>query len=167
LDLPAGGVTVARWSAVDLSGEFTPRAEGSVTATLVFYSAPSEDGDPSQVALLGTAGTFALISVTPRSYDFGILPLRASRTVTFIVTNSGQSSLIIERVDIDGDAEFQIAASPPLRQPIPAGERHTLTIRFDPRDEGVYSADITIISNAHNEALSTVRGTCRERGPRP
>jgi hypothetical protein len=92
-----------------------------------------------------------IISVEPDPYDFGQVPLYSIARGTLIVSNSGETPLIVESVKTrapfsDGATSFTV----------PPGGSRKVMISFQPTSVGVVSGPCTFISNAANEPTLTV-----------
>ena len=99
------------------------------------------------------------------SYDFKIVSLGASKTVTFVINNVGSADLVLtgspEKVTITGD-EFSVTSQP--SSPIVPGSSQTFTVAFTPLTPGSKTATLSIPCNDPDE--QTYRITLKGCGDR-
>lgn len=132
----------------------TPSAPGLRSAVLRINS--NAPVDPFDLPLLAS-GAQARISV-PGLLALGPVRLGTVRdtVVAGLVTNSGDTDLVITRIDVTGDnaAEFTL---PALTLPlvIAPGRSAALRVRAEPGDEGVRQAALRFASNA-DDTLKTM-----------
>lgn len=91
------------------------------------------------------------ISVTPTSYDFGVVPVGAVAQGALLVTNTGGGILTVNNVKTklpfsDGASSFTLHA----------GQSRRVNIAFAPPAPGQYNSYCTIDSNASNNQLVIV-----------
>jgi Tol biopolymer transport system component len=99
------------------------------------------------------------------SYDFKIVSLGASKTVSFIINNVGSVDLVLtgspEKVSVKGDA-FSVTSQP--ASPIAPGSSQTFTVTFSPLTNGSKTAALTIPCNDPDESTYRIKLTgCGDR----
>lgn len=90
---------------------------------------------------------FPQIEVEPASHDFGSLTSAEDGEVTFVVSNQGFSSLMIDDLTLDGVEGFAIAPGGALPLLLPPGETWSFDARFQPQSGGSAEAVVTVWSS--------------------
>ncbi|MBK9169984.1 MAG: choice-of-anchor D domain-containing protein [Bryobacterales bacterium] len=146
-----------------VSVRFEPQEPRTLAAALHILSDDPEDPDVI-VALEGTGVTTLdpVAGVAPGALNFGTVRVGTARDLTFEVTNSGGSPLIVLA---DVPAPFSIVA-PGSPFTIDAGRR-TVTVRFEPVQAGDFQGAVILSLNdpAQPEIGVTVTGTGTTIGP--
>ena len=114
-------------------GSSSPTAPSTTTA------AP-----PTPTRVIGVSGNLA----------FGEVRVGSSRTSTFTISNSGNSTLTVTGVSASGGFASQSAASWTSGQ-IPAGSSQSVTIAFEPTTAGTYSGTLTVNAD-HTSGTNTI-----------
>jgi cysteinyl-tRNA synthetase len=102
------------------------------------------------------------------SYDFRVVSLGESKTVTFVIKNGGSANLELtgspEKVQVTGtDASLFSVDSQPA-SPIVPGASQTFTVTFSPLTTGTKTASLTIPSNDLDESTYRIKLTgCGDR----
>ncbi|NTW65629.1 MAG: choice-of-anchor D domain-containing protein [Nitrospirae bacterium] len=105
------------------------------------------------------------ITVTPSSWDFGIVDVGSANTKTFTIGNSGTGMLTITSISISGDPNFTLnlnaGGSPTCGSIIGSGGlasgfHCSITVTFVPGTAGTKSASLTIVSNDDYKPSTTV-----------
>ncbi|MEW5848393.1 MAG: choice-of-anchor D domain-containing protein [Myxococcota bacterium] len=118
---------------LELSVTFTPATQGAHTDNLVITS--SDEASPSLVvSLLGT-GVQGQISVSPTQLLFPEVFIGRPAQATVTVTNTGDASLTLQGVTMEGSTAFTLAAGAASATLQPQGST-TLTFQFLPTDPG-------------------------------
>jgi hypothetical protein len=142
-----------------ISVTFTPTAEGSRTASISI--ADNASGSPQSVSLRGV-GLAPVVRLAPSSISFtsqNVGAISTPRTVT--VTNSGNATLAIAKIEIGGadPGDFGETTST-CNSPVPAGKNCTIGVTFSPHAVGPRSAALNITDNAADSPQSvTLTGT--------
>ncbi len=98
------------------------------------------------------------------NHDFGVIDLAATATQDFTISNTGDADLIINSMMLSGAnaAEFTHNAAMPLT--IAPGNNHTFTVTFDPAGLGWRHAQIDLVTNDGNHAI-TLKGAATSSIP--
>ncbi len=88
------------------------------------------------------------IVVTPTSLDFGAVAPEEVGQAAFTVSNIGPDPLDLSAAISSGDPLFSIDASTAT---LLSGEDVVVTVSFSARDEGVYTGQVTVVSNDPDE----------------
>ncbi len=145
------GVKLPPSQSCKISISFVPKSSGAKSATLQIGS-----NDPiNSVVNVNLSGEGVInkpseISVTPSSYDFGKKIIgKTYPSVTFTVKNEGTGNLIVDSVFLEGeDAEvFKINSDDCSGNQFAPDGLCYIKISFDPKDEKLYSVNLTINSN--------------------
>ena len=97
------------------------------------------------------------MQISPTEYNFGVFKEEAGRqTFDFIVTNTGNSPLIIQNVV----ASCGCTTPEWTKMPIPPGGKGKVTAIYDPANRpGVFNKTLTVSSNAKPETMIlTIKG---------
>ncbi|HEU4723731.1 MAG TPA: PKD domain-containing protein [Candidatus Eisenbacteria bacterium] len=103
----------------------------------------------SESAARATAVSGPVISVSPLSYDFGVVNVGSSASFCFTVSNTGDATLNLSSVS-SSDAAFSSSAS----GSIPAGGSMMACVSFTPSAGGPASGMMTFNSDASNGSFS-------------
>ena len=162
LSIPAQG------SALNFTVTFTPAANGTRTATLVFND--NAPGSPHVLTLTGT-GQGPVISVSPNppanKLDFGTVPVGTTSATKFVnLSNTGNSPLQVTSLSLTGtnpgDFVLQGPSTPFTIQP---NQSQNVSVAFQPTTANTVSnATLVIADNApgspHSALLTGASGTC-------
>ena len=150
--LPPDGTALAPGGSLSISFSFTPTAPGS---SLDSFTLASDAGGSATVNLSGTAGTPALLQVTPLALNFGIVQVGRSANATFVVTNEGGTPLAITKSKPPGEGEFAATTQLAEGTTIQAGQSVTESVTFTPTASGTFT-DSWPINGTGNSSLITV-----------
>ncbi len=136
---------------------FSPLADGPRDARLVVRSNAAQ-GDRNLVLRgIGRPAPEPGITVRPQRLAFGAQPTgRRSEVLTVEVTSSGEGRLVLEEIDIAGEARDDFVVVPGTCQGLPylvGGGECTFGVRFVPSVAGSRRARLLI---EHNAAVATV-----------
>ncbi len=130
---PAGGTVVAPGSNLTLPIDFAPVGIGNFVDAL---TVGTNDGS-AVLELTGGAGYPPAVEVAPASIDFGTVPVGASATRTFALTNAGGSpaTITLSKPPVL-DEGFSALSSLPEATTLPPGATLTETVAFTPTQPG-------------------------------
>ena len=153
--LPTNGSSLAPGESVSVSISFSPTATGSFLDAL---TVTSDTGGSATVNLSGTAGTPALLEVSPISLNYGTVPVGQSVNATFVVTNAGGTPLTINKSKPPGEGEFAATTQLAEGTTIQAGQSVTESVTFTPTGPGTFT-DSWPLNGSGNSVLTTVTFT--------
>ncbi len=153
--LPTNGSNLAPGESVSVSISFSPTAAGSFLDVL---TVTSDTGGSATVNLSGTAGTPALLEVSPVSLNYGTVPVGQSVNATFVVTNAGGTPLTINKSKPPGEGEFAATTQLAEGTAIQAGQSVTESVTFTPTGPGTFT-DSWPLNGSGNSVLTTVTFT--------
>ncbi len=136
---------------------FAPTTGGSVTGSVSVAS--NATNSPATVTLSGTGVvvTFQL-SANPTSLSFGTVNVGTSSSQNVILTNVGNSSVMISQVNISGAGFSASGLTLPLT--LTAGQSTALSVQFAPAAGGSVTGSVSVASNATNSpATVTLSGS--------
>jgi hypothetical protein len=132
---PANGATLAAGASTTMTVAFAPTAAVAYTSSLVIGS----DGGNATVSLTGLGGAPANLVVAPLNNDFGSVVVGTSKTMSFILQNTGGSDLTITTSNPPAHGAFVAQTSLPVGSIIPAGQSVTETVQFASSAAGTLS----------------------------
>ncbi len=150
--------TIAIGSNYTFDVEFTPTAEGLVSATLTIAN---NTASPTVEVLLTGTGVMPGIEVNPTNHDFGEVEIGQTAVQAITITNPGTATLTISSITLSGDADFSHNG---VAMDIPAGDSYTFDVEFTPTAEGLMSATLTL---ENNTITSTVEVSLMGTGVMP
>ena len=153
--LPADGTTLASGASVSVAVSFAPTASGSYLDALTL---DSDTGGDATVNLSGTAGTPAVLSVTPVTLNYGSVQIGQSATETFDVSNAGGTPMTITKSKPPGEGEFSATTELAEGTTIQAGQTVTESVTFSPTAVGPWT-DSWPLNGTGNSTLTTVTFT--------
>jgi hypothetical protein len=153
--LPATGTTLAPGASVSTSVSFSPTATGSFLDALTLMS---DTGGSITVHLSGTAGSPAVLQVTPTTLNYGTAQAGGSVNATFVVTNTGGSPMAITKSKPPGLGEFTATTQLPEGTVLQAGQSVTESVTFAPTGSGSFT-DTWPINGTGNSVLTVVTFT--------
>lgn len=105
-----------------------------------------------------------VFSVTPESHDFGSLPVGATASQDFTISNIGEGTLGINSIAISTNPMLTLANLPTLPASLTAGQNISFTVNYAPTAAGTHTATVTITDNLGAKAVHTVNitGTATE-----
>ena len=154
--IPAGSTT--------FTVRFAPLAAGVKVAALHIANNDADEG-PFDIALTGTGslvpvpeiavsqplGTDLVDGVSTK--DFGIVPVGASSSLVFTITNSGTADLtILGPITFDGADAAQFSVTSPPSTPVIPGGSTTFIVRFTPLTGGLKVAALHLVNNDSDES---------------
>ena len=122
---------------------FMPFVPGGINTRLVFLTDSAvQPRFEIEVHGLGIAPD---LTVLQSALDFGTVDVGSGKGLPLEISNSGNTEMIISRIEVDGDA-FRVPFVTPLT--LDPGELFTLTVTFLPLTTGDQSGTLTIQSDA-------------------
>ena len=142
LDVPAGGTA-------DVEFTYTPSVTGAFSSP---YKVTLSDGSTYDGTLNGGGSGQAQIATTASNQP----TVKCSNTsvISFDIENNGEVEMDVTSISLDNITDFTLTSPNTLK--IPASEKATVNITFNPTTEGNKTANVTIVSNAGNEPLKVV-----------
>lgn len=139
---------------------FSPTVTGLRSRTL---TVSDFSGNTASSSLTGTGvAPPVTLTLAPASFDFGTLPQGQSRSATFTVTNTTGSAVLINQVDIVGDAsDFALnSGNQGCFTTLAPGSSCGLSVVFTPHALGARSATVSVSSGPGTPSGSaTLSGT--------
>jgi len=102
-----------------------------------------------------------LISTSVGSLAFGDVTVSTNSDQSFLIQNTGESSLSITGLSLTNTTDFSFVSPPTPTFVIAGGANRTITVRCSPASVGNKSGNVSITSNGDNETTTTVSLTCR------
>ncbi len=128
VNAPTLPVTLAAGDDTELDVRFTPTADGDVPGTLTI---DGSTGDPLVVTLLGP-GRVASFTVSPDTYDFGMVCAGSTAIKRFSVTSTGSADFEIDLPGlVDPDVAFDLAMVDPQMDQYPCTVTPSGTVTVD------------------------------------
>jgi hypothetical protein len=167
--LPAGASCV-------VSIVFSPNGTGARSAQLNFTDdSNNHPGSTQTIALTGTGTPAApLAAILPTSHDFGAVNVgTATGAAILTLTNSGNQTLQVSGVQINGNSDFTFTAAPAPACPQGAPSQLVpntscnLAVKFQPSAAGAESAQLVVTDNSLNVAGSRQVATLTGTGAAP
>ena len=142
LDVPAGGTA-------DVEFTYTPSVTGAFSSP---YKVTLSNGSTYDGTLNGGGSGQAQIATTASNQP----TVKCSNTsvISFDIENNGEVEMDVTSISLDNITDFTLTSPNTLK--IPASEKATVNITFNPTTEGNKTANVTIVSNAGNEPLKVV-----------
>jgi hypothetical protein len=126
---------------------FAPKTAGALSGKVSVMSDVSSS--PSTVSLSGTGmAATALLTTSTTSLSFGNVALGKSSALTVMLTNAGNSDVIVSKVIVSGTQYSASGISAGLT--LAPGQSATLDATFSPLTAGNVSGSVTVASNATN-----------------
>jgi Abnormal spindle-like microcephaly-assoc'd, ASPM-SPD-2-Hydin/Fibronectin type III domain len=148
LSLP---LTLSPSQSTSFSTVFTPLAAGAVTGSISLVS--NDPASPMNLPLSGTAVAQTLtLSANPTSLSFGNVNVGLTGTLPFVVTNTGNASVIISSVSASGAGFSETGITAPLT--LAANQSATVSVVFTPLAAGSDTGSVSVVSNATNSPLT-------------
>ncbi len=140
---------------VNFNVVFAPTSAGSVTGSVKVTS--NANGSPMTIAVTGT-GVQSGLSVSPASFNFGSVVDGQTKSQTFTLTNTGNTSLTISQLAVSGVGYSVTGLNPPSN--LAAGASTTFSAVFAPTTAGSLTGSVTVTSTAPNSpATVSLSGT--------
>jgi uncharacterized repeat protein (TIGR01451 family) len=150
---PAAPFTVAAGGLQQVTARFTPTTIGVQTASLTVASNDSDEATVT-VALRGEGIGIPMITVTPRSLDFGKAIRGESKELSLALENTGSATLTVTRIAASS-AQFS-TASPGAPVSLDPGSQRSVTVVYRPTAVAQHTGVLTIESNAATTPSVTV-----------
>jgi hypothetical protein len=128
---------------------FAPTSAGTLTGSLAIVSTASNS--TLALAVTGTAVTAGALAVAPASVAFGSVQVGSSQNQTATITNSGGSSVTINKATTSG-AGFSVSGLT-LPLTLAPGQSSGLTVTFAPQTSGSVSGSVALTSTAATATL--------------
>ncbi|MBV9086798.1 MAG: choice-of-anchor D domain-containing protein, partial [Acidobacteriaceae bacterium] len=141
---PTSLPAIAPGTSANVNVAFTPASTGARSATLTIVS----NGGPAQVVALSGTGALPAISLSPGSLGFGSRPANTPTMLPITVSNPGNASLLITKLEITG-TDASLFSVPALTSPMiiaPQGST-TINVTFNPTTGGSKVATLVITNN--------------------
>jgi len=129
---PTQELVLASGGSIALAVSFTPTQTGIYTATIGIDSSEGH----YNVQISGTAATPGQLVVSPLTVDAGSVPVGRSVTASFVLRNTGGSSLVITKSKPPALGQFQAVTSLPEGTTIAPNSQVTHYVRFTPNALG-------------------------------
>lgn len=146
--LPAVGTVIPAGNSFVASVTYTPTATGTNTDSITVTS--TEPDSSSRVLTISLQGTSIVgqgnLVVSPWPLNFGSVPLGASATQNFTITNTGNIPVTITKAKAP-DSAFTSASPLPEGQVIGPGQVYVQGVTFTPTTLGAQSAQYEMTSD--------------------
>ena len=141
------GTSLAVGSSCNVSVQFKPTAEGSLSASLSISD--SATGSPQSVALSGTGGA-PVASFTPTSIVFPVTAVGATSAAKAVtIENTGNTTLFLNSEYVTGtSASSYLKTSTTCGASLAVGASCTVSLEFEPTAEGPLIAYLAMGDNA-------------------
>ncbi len=144
--------SIPGFGATNVVVQFAPVTVGGFTNNVIFASA---NGGNSTNAVTGTGLTAGSITVTPASYGFGTQVTGTTAQTTFVVTNSGGTT--VTNGTASSTAPFSIVAGTPFS--VAAFGSTNVTVQFAPTSAGTFTQNVIFTTANGGNSTNTVTGT--------
>jgi len=134
-DAPAANATIAPGASITVDVSFDPTSPGSFTPDTYKLGLESTGGNVS-VGLSASAGTPGNLEFSSEAIDFGSTQVGTTATQSFTITNTGGTTVTIEKSKPPFGGDFAATTSLPEGTTIPAGRSVTETVAFTPTSTG-------------------------------
>ena len=149
------GVSLQPNQSCTISVEFEPTAAGTLSATLrIVTNATNVANGPLLISLSGTGVAAAPgISVSPTSWNFGVVLTISSSTKAFTLTSTGNAALTITQMAITGTIAGNFNQTSNCGGTLQPGQQCTIDVVFKPAGAGLQTAQLEIFHNAGGSPL--------------
>lgn len=89
------------------------------------------------------SSAFAIWTVTPTSINFGDIPVGTSKTLTLVLTNTGNTAVNIQKIY----SSIPEVTTDPSSGNLAGGGTMVIAVTFKPTARGTYSGELVIVSN--------------------
>jgi iron transport multicopper oxidase len=134
-DAPAANTTLAPGNSLTVDISFDPTSAGTYTPDVYEIVLHSTGGDVS-VGLSASAGAPGNLQFSSQAIDFGSTALGSTATQSFTITNTGGTTVTIEKSKPPFGGAFAPSTSLPEGMTIPAGQSVSETVTFAPNSAG-------------------------------
>jgi hypothetical protein len=144
--------------------QYTPTNLTDSATVRIFGDDPANPED--QVDLTGE-WLLPVLSITPNPYDFGAVPFECLTGKTFMLSNIGNDTLVVDTVLEMGDG-YSLPAPPAVPFMLAPGESYPLQVLFETESEDLQAGQLWVGSNDPSGAKVAaqtaygVRGDCNE-----
>jgi len=139
------GATLAPAAGCTVTSRLVPTVGGLRQARLTFTD---DSPDGSQVTALSGTGLQAGLLLNPLSIDFGSQRIATNSVKTITAQNSGNDTLNIASVVLNGVSDFKIVSDSCSKHAIAPSAGCSITVRFTPGATGTRSTKLTVNSDA-------------------
>jgi len=152
------GTSVATGASCTFTVTFTPTASGNRSATLNIFD--NAGGSPQHVSLAGT-GIGPMATLNPTSLSFGNQNVGTTSGAKGLeLKNSGNSTLTISSIAINGTNAADFAQTNNCPSSLPPGAHCNINVNFSPTSIGTRAASLGVTDNASNSSqLASLAGT--------
>ncbi len=152
------GTSVAAGASCTFTVTFTPTASGNRSATLNIFD--NAGGSPQHVSLAGT-GIGPMATLNPTSLSFGNQNVGTTSGAKGLeLKNSGNSTLTISSIAINGTNAADFAQTNNCPSSLPPGAHCNINVNFSPTSIGTRTASLGVTDNASNSSqLASLAGT--------
>ena len=141
-DAPAIGTTLAAGQTITTTIDFNPTSAGTATGEIELKAGQTGD---ATIEISATAGSPGSLQISPGDgLDFGSVAIGASATKSFSLTNTGGTTVAIERSKPPFGGAFTATSTLQEGSTIAPGQTITETVRFAPTAAGAQSASWSI-----------------------
>jgi hypothetical protein len=130
--VPAAGSTIAPGGSLTITVTFDPTATGKFNDQIGLDST----GGNRAIGLSGSAGLSGALQISSETTDYGQVPIGASATKSFAITNTGGTNVTITKSKPPTGGAFTAKTSLPEGTTIQPGEGVTETVSFIPTVAG-------------------------------
>jgi hypothetical protein len=141
--LPQLPVSVSPGDSLKLPINYTPGDNAIHSALIEFQT--NIPGAPVAAVPLSGDGVTPIISIVPDTLDFGTVQVADTSLGQLILRNEGDTTLIVQQVDLTGSTPGAFALATGLPIAIEAGSSDTVVVRFIPPSAALFEA-VAIIS---------------------
>jgi len=150
LSLP---LTLAAGQSQPFNVTFAPSASGTSSGNIAIISSSTPT---INVALSGNGLAAGALTPSTSSLSFGNVQVGSNQQQSETLTNAGGTNVNITQATISGTGFSMTGLNPP-RQLTP-GQQVTFPVTFAPTSPGIYSGNISIVSDASNPNLTIPLG---------
>ncbi len=144
---------------VDIVVSVEPQHGGLLTGELVVSGSENNPfwGVPMASVQLTAGGEAAQMCINPEVLRFNSVQVGQYLDMTFEIIACGPGNLRIRQISFDGaNPDFTFATVPGAPRTIPAGTRHTVTVRYSPSSQGADFGRVLISGNDDDDPTGVV-----------
>ena len=160
--------TLANNQSISIQALFNPLTLGNKSANIIINH--DMENSPIVIALSGMGILPPILSITPTEHYFGnVIVGGTSNPQSFVIRNNGESDLIVDDIDLNGDDSIHFILNNQNTLPfvIRADETKDFTVIFRPTTLDNKSVVISIIHNASDSPYESQPLTGTGTPPRP
>lgn len=144
----------------DLIVTWTPGTAALMSDEFSLWLGPSTaETEKVTVTVLGS-GQGPVMTISSQQFDYGGVPVGCDSDVTFSLTNTGNADLLIESIELDGDAVYRIADST-LEEPFPwvvtPFTSRDIGVRYTPEEQN-YDVGVVMLTSDAGEVSAALTG---------